>query len=50
MVSTTSDLGTGFVLGPAWVSRAGNISFRVQNASNAVADPAPTEFTIAVFP
>jgi hypothetical protein len=50
LVSPTSDMGAGIILGPAWVSSAGNITFRVQNVSNGTADPAATQFTIAVFP
>ncbi len=50
VVSPTSDMGAGIILGPAWVSSAGNIIFRVQNVSNVTVDPAVTQFTIAVFP
>ena len=49
-VSPTSDMGAGIILGPAWVSSAGNIIFRVQNVSNVTVDPAATQFTIAVLP
>jgi hypothetical protein len=49
-VSPLAPLGTGIIVGPAYVSSADNVTIVIQNLSNAAVDPPPAQYTIAVIP